>query len=77
MLSVNVQVEDHETEALLTYLEGRFGQNSMDKLDLLTCARQWLELEDKNPTAFTPYRAHEKQSALSGASGTENPPDAF
>jgi hypothetical protein len=25
MLSVNVQVEDHETEALLTYLEGRFG----------------------------------------------------
>jgi hypothetical protein len=72
MLSVNAQVEDPETEALLTYLEDRLGHNSMDKLDLLSCAREWLELEDKIPTAFTPYRAHEKQSALSVSSDREN-----
>jgi hypothetical protein len=63
------------TRTLLIYLEDRLGHNSMDKLDLLSCARQWLELEDKIPTAFTPYRAHEKQSALSVAAGGENAPD--
>jgi len=47
------------------------------RLDLLTCVREWLELEDKIPTPFTPYRAHEKQSPLSVASDTENHPDAF
>jgi hypothetical protein len=76
MLSINAQVEDEETERLLTYLEDRLGNNLMDKLDLLSCARQWLELEDKIPTAFTPYVAHGKQSALSEASDVENPPDA-
>jgi hypothetical protein len=76
MLSVNAQVDDPETEALLTYLEDRLGHNLMDKLDLLSCARQWLELEDKIPTAFTPYVAHEKQSFPSAVSGEENHPDA-
>ena len=45
MLSINAQVEDEETERLLTYLEDRLGKNRMDQLDLLSCARQWLELE--------------------------------
>lgn len=56
MLSVNARVEDEETEALLIYLEQRFGNNHIDKLELLSTARQWLELEDKIPTAFTPYQ---------------------
>jgi len=76
MLSINAQVDDPETEALLIYLEDRLGHSSMDKLDLLNHAREWLELEDKIPTAFTPYRAHEKQSVLSVAADGENAPDA-
>jgi hypothetical protein len=74
MLSINAQVEDEETERLLTYLEDRLGKNRMDQLDLLSCARQWLELEDKIPTAFSPYVPREKQSALSVAGDCEDVP---
>jgi hypothetical protein len=72
MLSVNAQVDDPETERLLTYLEDRLGNNVMDKLDLLSTARQWLELEDKIPTAFTPYVWREKAPHPVAASDVEN-----
>jgi hypothetical protein len=73
-ISFSVELNDPHTENLLRYLEERFGDNVMDKLDLLSTTRQWLELEDRIPTVFTPYRVHEKQSALSVPSDGENSP---
>jgi hypothetical protein len=70
----SVDLDDPHTEDLLRYLHERFGDNVMDKLDLLSTTRKWLELEDRIPTAFTPYRVHEKQSALSVLSDGDSVP---
>lgn len=50
-IQCSVQVNDPETEALLLYLESRFGQNASNKRTVLKAALEWLEI--KCPLAFT------------------------
>jgi len=57
------ELTDPHTEALLLFLDDLLGDNEAHKLQVLSCARQWLELEDKvPPTAFTRGDVHEKPS---------------
>ena len=60
----SVELNDPHTEALLRYLEDVLGDNYVHKLEVLSCARQWLELEDKTPTAFNRGDARIKSSLL-------------
>ncbi|MGA3373526.1 MAG: hypothetical protein ABSC48_17395 [Terracidiphilus sp.] len=48
----SIEVSDPHTENLLRYLEDALGDNYVHKLEVLSCAQQWLELEDKTPTVF-------------------------
>lgn len=45
------EANDPETEALLTYLEGRFGANDVHKRTVLKCAQEWFEV--KQPLPFS------------------------
>lgn len=45
------EANDPETEALLTYLEGRFGSNDIQKRNVLKCAQEWFEI--KQPLPFS------------------------
>jgi hypothetical protein len=58
------ELTDPHTENLLRYLEDTLGDNYVHKLEVLNCARQWLELEDKVPPAFTRGEAHTKSSLV-------------
>lgn len=69
----SVEFDAPGTETLLRYLEDRFGDNNVHKLEVLCCARQWLELDA--PTAFTRGDAHTKSSLLLVAD--EKAPDAL
>jgi hypothetical protein len=73
----SVEVEDHFVEELLRYLDHVFGDNEAHKLSVLSCARQWLELEDKTPPIFTRDGGHVKRSALSVAEDCEDASGAF
>lgn len=61
-IHLSMEVRDPETENLLRYLEAEFGDNWAHKLEVLSCAKQWLELDF--PTAFTRDDAHRKFSLL-------------
>lgn len=56
------ELTDPHTEALLTFLDELLGDNEAHKIQVLSCARQWLELEEKVPPAAFLSRAdaHEK-----------------
>jgi hypothetical protein len=56
------ELTDPHTEALLLFLEDLLGDNEVHKLEVLSCARQWLEMEYKKPSAFNRGDAHEKFS---------------
>jgi hypothetical protein len=58
----SVELDDPHTENLLRYLEDALGDNYVHKLEVLECARQWLELHA--PTAFNRGESHEKLSLL-------------
>ena len=46
----SLEVNDPETENLLTFLEERFGSNTTHKMQVLRSAQQWIEL--KVPSTF-------------------------
>jgi hypothetical protein len=69
----SVELDDPHTENLLRYLDDALGDNYVHKLEVLSCARQWLELDA--PTVFTRDPAHTKLSLLCVAD--EKVPDSF
>jgi hypothetical protein len=54
----SLELTDPHTENLLRYLDDALGDNYAHKLEVLSSARQWLELEDRIPTVFTRGEAH-------------------
>jgi hypothetical protein len=54
------EVSDPHTEALLRFLDDLLGNNEAHKLEVLSCARQWLEMD--TPTVFSRDDRHESQS---------------
>jgi hypothetical protein len=60
----SVELTDPHTENLLRYLEDALGDNYAHKLEVLDCARQWLEMEDRIPPAFTRDEDHRSLSLL-------------
>jgi len=58
----SVELDDPHTENLLRYLETALGDNEVHKLEVLDCARQWLELHA--PIAFNRGESHVKSSLL-------------
>jgi hypothetical protein len=63
-IRLSVELDDPRTENLLRYLGDALGDNYAHKLEVLSCAREWLELEDKIPTPFTRGDAHLSSSLL-------------
>lgn len=66
------EVTDPHTENLLRYLEETLGDNEVHKLEVLSCARQWLEMEYKTPTVFTRDGGRESLS-LQLVDGSDDP----
>ena len=58
----SMEVADPHTENLLRYLDDALGDNAAHKLEVLSCARQWLEL--KTPTVFNRGDSRAKSSLL-------------
>jgi len=58
----SVELNDPPVENLLRYLKDQFGDNEVHKLEVLSCARQWLQLEA--PTVFTRGEDHTLPSVL-------------
>jgi hypothetical protein len=54
------EVTDPHTEALLRFLEDLMGDNEAHKMEVLSCAMQWLRMG--TPTVFNRDDAHESQS---------------
>ena len=44
-----LEANDPETEALLMYLEGRFGAIDVHKRTVLKCALEWFEIKHQLP----------------------------
>jgi len=61
-IKFSCELTDPHTESLLRFLEDILGDNDAHKLEVLSCARQWLEMDA--PMAFTRGNAHMKSSLL-------------
>ncbi len=49
-ISFSCKVNDPHTESLLLFLEDLLGDNEEHKLEVLSCAKQWLQLD--TPAVF-------------------------
>jgi hypothetical protein len=56
------ELADPHTESLLLFLEELLGDNEEHKLQVLSCAQQWLEM--RVPSIFNRGDAHVKSSLL-------------
>jgi len=61
MIRFSCEVTDPHTEALLRFLDDLLGDNETHKLEVLSCARQWLEVNTPGKAGGIDYVSRSKR----------------